>query len=63
MHRIDLRPILRQLAGTDVVTIQTAFSGQTLQSVLRHQKGGTNTQAHLLQTKSDYDEAGRLLKI
>lgn len=49
--------------GTDVVTIQNSFSGQVLQTVLRHQKGGTNTQTHLVQTKSDYDEAGRLVKI
>jgi RHS repeat-associated protein len=48
--------------GTDVLTIQNAFSGQVLQDVMRHQKGGTNSQTHLVQSKSTYDEAGRLVK-
>jgi RHS repeat-associated protein len=49
--------------GTDILTIQNTFSGKVQQTVLRHQKGGTNTQTHLVQTKSGYDEAGRLIKI
>jgi RHS repeat-associated protein len=49
--------------GTDFMTIQYSFSGQVLQTVLRHQKGGTNPQTHTVQTRMNYDEPGRLMKI
>jgi RHS repeat-associated protein len=49
--------------GTDFVTMQYSFSGQVLQTILRHQKGGNNSQTHTVQTRMNYDELGRLIKI
>jgi len=48
--------------GVDVLTTQYSFSGQVLQTVLRHQKSGTNSQTHLVQTRISYDEMGRVIK-
>jgi hypothetical protein len=48
--------------GIDILTTQYAFSGQVLQTVFRHQKLGTNSQTHLVQTKLSYDEMGRVIK-
>jgi RHS repeat-associated protein len=48
--------------GKDVVTTQYAFSGEVLQTVLRHQKSGANSQTHVVQTRMTYDELGRLIK-
>jgi RHS repeat-associated protein len=49
--------------GMDFETFQYNFAGQPLQSVLRHQKAGTNSQTHLVQSRLTYDEANRLVKI
>ena len=49
--------------GVDVKTTQYSFSGQPLQTVLRHQKSGTNAQTHTVTTTMAYDSAGRLLTI
>jgi RHS repeat-associated protein len=49
--------------GVDVVTSQYGFAGLSLQSVLSEQKNGTNAQTHLVQTKMEYDKAGRVKKI
>ena len=46
--------------GVDVLTMQYSFSGQLLQSVLRHEKKGTSARTILLQTRNTYDELGRL---
>ncbi|HYE55864.1 MAG TPA: DUF6443 domain-containing protein, partial [Chitinophagaceae bacterium] len=54
---------LNYTAGLDIQTTQYSYSGQVLQTVLRHQKGGTNAQTHLVQTRIGYDEAGRIIKV
>jgi RHS repeat-associated protein len=49
--------------GLDIVTTQYDFSGKTLRSFVRHNKGGTNPQTITLLTKHEYDHAGRLLQV
>ena len=49
--------------GVDVTTTQYSFSGQPLQTVLRHQKNGTNAQTHTVTSTMSYDAAGRLLAV
>ena len=49
--------------GIDIVTTQYSFSGQVLQTVLRHEKGGANAQTYTVISRNEYDVAGRLLKI
>jgi RHS repeat-associated protein len=48
--------------GRDILTTQYTFSGQVLQTVLRHEKAGTNSQTHVVQTRITYDDAGRPIK-
>jgi len=52
-----------QKAGVDIFTTQYNFSGQPLQTVLKHEKPGTNSQTHIITTKYDYDDLGRLLTV
>jgi RHS repeat-associated protein len=63
----DARVIQTQLqnisGGKDVVTTQYDFTGKALQTVVRHVKSGANPQAHVVQTRNGYDEAGRLIKV
>jgi RHS repeat-associated protein len=47
--------------GVDILTFQYSFSGQVLHTILRHQKEGSNSQTHLVQTKLSYDDGGRLI--
>jgi RHS repeat-associated protein len=49
--------------GTDVLTTQYSFSGQVLHTYLYQDKPGTNAQTHSLQTKLEYDNAGRLTEV
>jgi len=49
--------------GIDITTTQYSFSGQILQSVLRHEKAGINAQTHTVITKYEYDDLSRLLSI
>jgi len=49
--------------GTDVATIQYAFSGRVLRSHLAQQKSGTNAQTHTLLTKYSYDHMGRVKSV
>ncbi len=49
--------------GTDIVTTQYNFSGQVLQTVLSHQKAGTNAQTHIVVTKYEYDDLGRVKNV
>lgn len=49
--------------GTDIATTQYSWAGQPLISVQKHQKAGTNPQQHIVITKMEYDELGRLLKV
>jgi RHS repeat-associated protein len=49
-------------AGCDITTTQYSFSGQPLTIVTKHEKvQGTNPQTHIVVTKMDYDDLGRLL--
>jgi RHS repeat-associated protein len=50
---------LNSTGGLDILTVQYKFSGEVLQTVLRHQKSGTNAQTHLVQTRITYDEIDR----
>jgi RHS repeat-associated protein len=49
--------------GKDIITTQYSFSGEVLQTVLRHYKSGSNPQTHIVQSRLNYDEAGRLIAI
>jgi RHS repeat-associated protein len=50
--------------GTDISTTQYNWAGQPMMSVLRQQKGGaTNAQTHIVITKMQYDDLGRLLNV
>ncbi len=50
--------------GVDITTIQYNFSGQPLVSVLRQEKAGApNPQTHIIVTKTDYDDLGRLVTV
>lgn len=46
--------------GTDVATIQYGFSGRILRSLLSHQKSSNGNETHILLTKYNYDNGGRL---
>ena len=48
--------------GFDFATTQYSWSGQPLQTVQQHQKAGTNAQTHIVITKMDYDDLGRVIK-
>ena len=52
-----------QTGGVDVLTTQYNFSGQVLQTVLRHEKSGNNPQTLLTITRMSYDDLGRLTQI
>lgn len=48
--------------GCDITTTQYSFSGQPLTIVTKHEKiQGANPQTHIVVTKMDYDDLGRLL--
>ena len=50
--------------GVDITTIQFNFSGQPLVSVLRQEKAGApNPQTHIIVTRTDYDDLGRLVTV
>ncbi len=49
--------------GCDITTTQYSFSGQPLVGFVRHQKAGTNPQTHIVVTKMEYDDLGRVSKI
>ena len=49
--------------GVDVTTTQYSFGGLPLQTILRHQKSGTNAQTHTVTSAMSYDASGRLLTI
>lgn len=49
--------------GTDIATSQYSWSGQTLRTLVTHNKNGTNAQSHLVSTAMNYDPMGRLLTI
>jgi RHS repeat-associated protein len=49
--------------GIDVFITQYSFSGQVLQTVLRHEKKGNNPQTHLVITKMGYDELNRVINV
>jgi Domain of unknown function (DUF6443) len=49
--------------GTDIITTQYNWAGQPLTTVQRHQKGGINPQEHVIISKTQYDDLGRVLNI
>jgi RHS repeat-associated protein len=49
--------------GIDIATTQYNWSGQPLLTVMRQQKNGTNPQTHILITKIQYDDLGRVLNV
>jgi RHS repeat-associated protein len=50
--------------GTDISTTQYNWAGQPMMNVLRQQKGGTiNAQTHIVITKMQYDDLGRVLNV
>jgi RHS repeat-associated protein len=61
--RVIQTKVYNHTGGVDITTTQYSFSGQVLQTILRHEKGSNNTQTHLVQTRMSYDEAARLIKI
>ena len=54
---------LNYTGGMDVNTTQYNFNGQPLQTVLWHQKSGSNAQTHQVISKVSYDDLGRLLTV
>ncbi|HYM93331.1 MAG TPA: RHS repeat-associated core domain-containing protein [Chitinophagaceae bacterium] len=49
--------------GTDIITTQYSWSGQPLVTIQRQQKNGTNAQEHIVITKTNYDDLGRVVSI
>lgn len=49
--------------GVDITTTQYSFNGKVLQTHLRHQKLGNNSNTHLVITKHLYDDLWRLLTV
>ncbi|HYE54635.1 MAG TPA: RHS repeat-associated core domain-containing protein, partial [Chitinophagaceae bacterium] len=49
--------------GKDVITTQYSHSGQVLQTVHRQEKGGSNSQTHIVYTKFTYDALWRVTSI
>jgi RHS repeat-associated protein len=48
--------------GTDIMTTQYTWAGQPLVSISKQEKAGaTNPQTHIVVSKMDYDDLGRLL--
>ena len=47
----------------DIVTTQYNFNGQPLVTVVKQEKGGTNAQTHVIVSKLNYDDLGRLLTV
>lgn len=47
--------------GRDIATVQYAWDGQPLNTLLQHQKSGANAQTHSVLTQVVYDGMGRLL--
>ncbi|WP_225980118.1 DUF6443 domain-containing protein [Pseudobacter ginsenosidimutans] len=47
----------------DLLTTQYSFSGQVLQTLLRHKKSGANAQTHTVINKFQYDDLWRLLTV
>jgi RHS repeat-associated protein len=52
-----------QFNDTAIITTQYNFSGQALVVVTRTGKTGVNAQKHIITTKMDYDDLGRLLTV
>jgi Domain of unknown function (DUF6443) len=61
------RPIQTQstnvTGGVDVTTTQYTWAGQPLVSVQKQDKQGTNPQTHIVVTKIQYDDLGRVLNV
>ncbi|MGC4101144.1 DUF6443 domain-containing protein [Ferruginibacter sp.] len=49
--------------GTDIATTQYTWAGQPLITVVRQEKSGDNPQQHIVITKMQYDELGRVLNV
>lgn len=49
--------------GTDIVTTQYSWAGQPLVSIQRQQKPGAGGQEHIIVTKMEYDDLGRVLNV
>ncbi|NML21848.1 hypothetical protein HHL16_13235 [Pseudoflavitalea sp. G-6-1-2] len=49
--------------GLDVSTSQYAWNGQSLVAIAQQQKLGTNPQTHMVITKPNYDDYGRVMSI
>ncbi len=49
--------------GTDIITTQYSFAGQSLVSVLKQQKSGTSAQTSVVVTKNNYDSLWRIAKM
>lgn len=49
--------------GLDVITTQYSWAGQPLVTVQRQQKSGTNASDHVVITRMQYDDLGRVLTV
>ncbi len=49
--------------GLDVMTTQYTWAGQPLVIVQKQQRSGTNPQEHIVVTKMEYDDLGRVLNV
>lgn len=49
--------------GTDIVTTQYTWAGQPLVVVQKQEKAGANAQTHVIVTKTEYDDLGRVLVV
>ncbi|MFN8250252.1 MAG: DUF6443 domain-containing protein [Ferruginibacter sp.] len=49
--------------GVDIVTTQYNWSGQPMITVQKTEKAGTNPQTHVVITKMEYDDLGRVLNL
>lgn len=54
---------INSTGGLDVLTTQYNWSGQPLTSVQKQQKSGINPQEHVVISKMEYDDLGRIVKI
>jgi RHS repeat-associated protein len=49
--------------GIDIGTTQYTWAGQPLVAIQKQEKGGTNTQTHIVVNKMQYDDLGRVLNV
>jgi RHS repeat-associated protein len=49
--------------GTDIATTQYSFSNQPLVTVVKEDKSESNPQSHIIVTKMEYDDLGRLTAV